>query len=317
MMSEGGPADRYVSDFDIGKEPARLKVHVLPVHIVVPGKFGMDVGESVWRSGLIGSIQLRSQCRVEGKRENNFPGSYKLVRVLHGNAPLELVSEVVNGAEFSRTGVRKTDVGLSVLADWRENVSGRRREPNAVRSLYSPGLTTQKFPLATLEVKPIEAQTIGVRVGADENVGGIVAVEVAFKIANHVVCAILTGNLQVVTRILAGGAESRKMPLDSIAERNRAKGRGGAAARVGGAENVLKVHEAARREIRAADAERQWRFFRLFGFLHHSGFYRQRCSAHRGIGHVRRARRLVFQLLLKNLDLLLLLGNLFLLLADC
>src|SRR5882757_3654968 len=108
MVNEGSPADWHVGDFDVGKDPASLKVHVLPVHIIVPGKFGMDVREGVRHSVLVGRIQLWSQCRVEGKRENNFPSSYKLVRVLHGNAPLEVVSEVVNGAEFSRTGVGKT-----------------------------------------------------------------------------------------------------------------------------------------------------------------------------------------------------------------
>src|SRR4249919_4276662 len=117
MLNESGPADRHVGDFDVGKEPASLKVHVLPVYIIIPGKFGMDVGEGVRCSCLIGSIQLWSQGRVEGKRENNFPSSYKLVRVLHGYAPLEVVSEVIHRPELRRTGIGKANVGLGVLAD--------------------------------------------------------------------------------------------------------------------------------------------------------------------------------------------------------
>ena len=42
-------------------------------------------------------------------------------------------------------------------------------------------------------------------VGCHKYVGGIVAVEIAFNITDNVVRAILAGNLQVITRILAGG----------------------------------------------------------------------------------------------------------------
>ena len=44
-LSERGSADRNSRDLDVGQEPAQFKVEVLPVHIVVPGQFGMDVGE--------------------------------------------------------------------------------------------------------------------------------------------------------------------------------------------------------------------------------------------------------------------------------
>src|SRR5579871_3922044 len=84
---------------------------------------------------------------------------------------------------------------------------------------------------------------------------------------------------------------------------------------VGGAEHVFKIHESAGREISTPNAERQWRLLWLFRFLHHGGAYRYCYSAHGCIGHVGCARRLILQLLFQSLDLLLLLGNLFLLLA--
>ncbi len=215
----------------------------------------MDVGESVWRSGLVGSIKLGTQCRVKRKWENHFSRANKLVRVLHGDAPLEVVSEVVDGPELRRARIRQADVSLGVLADGHKDITRSRREPDPVGCLQSPGLAAQEFPLAAFQVQPIESQTVGMRIGADKDVSGIVSVEVAFNVTNHFVRAVRACDLQVVTRILAGGAEFSQVPLDSIAERDRAKRRGSAASGVGGTENVLKIHESAGREIRAANAE--------------------------------------------------------------
>src|SRR6476619_8336337 len=134
-------------------------------------------------------------------------------------------------------------MSLCVLADGHEDVSRIGREPDPVGGLQAPGLAAQKFPLAAPQVKPIEAQTVCVRIGADKNVGRIVAVEVAFNVTNHFVRAIGAGNLQVVARILAGGAKFSQVPLDSVAEWDCSKGCGGAASRIGAAENVIKVHK--------------------------------------------------------------------------
>ena len=59
---------------------------------------------------------------------------------------------------------------------------------------------------------------------------GIVTVEVAFNVAQHVVRAVLAGDLQVIARILAGGAKFSQVALDRIAERNRAETGGNVAA---------------------------------------------------------------------------------------
>src|SRR5260221_8336305 len=150
MGSEFSPADWHIGDFDGSEEPASLQMHVLPVHIVVPGKFGMDVRECIWHRGLVGSVKLGSQSRVEGKWEDNFPGAHKLVRVLYGYAPLELVSEMVDGPELRRTCIRKADVSLGVLADGHKDITRTGREPDAVGGLHAPGLAAQKFPLAAL-----------------------------------------------------------------------------------------------------------------------------------------------------------------------
>src|SRR6185437_15164767 len=93
---------RQHRDLGRGHESARFKVHVLSVDIGVPGKFGMQVRKGVGCSCPSCIIKLATQLGVEGCREKNFAIG-KLVGVLRGNTPLEVIVEVIDDAELSST----------------------------------------------------------------------------------------------------------------------------------------------------------------------------------------------------------------------
>src|SRR6478609_11428468 len=130
---------------------------------------------------------------------------------------------MVNRAELTGAGVRNADMDVRVFANRKRQVRRHWRKPSAVRGFHAPAIAAQEFPLAALQVQPVQPETVGVTVRGDEHVGSIVAIEVAFNVADHVVGAILAAYFQVVARILAGGAKFSQVSLDRVAEGMAAK----------------------------------------------------------------------------------------------
>src|SRR5215467_12560780 len=94
-------------------------------------------------------------------------------------------------------------------------------------------------------------------IGGDEDVPGIVAIEVKFDITGHIVLAKLGRSLDVEPRILTGRTVFRQVALHRVAEGNGAKAGRRHVAGVSGTEDVFKVHKPAGRKFRSADAERE------------------------------------------------------------
>src|SRR6267142_5259120 len=183
----------------------------------------MDIGKDVWSTVVVVGIKLRSQRRVEGEREDDFAGAHELLRVLQRDAPLEVIAEVVYGAELSRASIRNAHVNVGVFTQGQSQIGGHGGKSIAVRRFQTPRVSAQELPLSALQVQPIEAQTIGVAIRGNKYVGRIVAVEVAFNIPHYVVRAVLATDLQVVARILASGAKFCQVSLHCVAEWNRAE----------------------------------------------------------------------------------------------
>src|SRR5262249_19631884 len=294
--------------------------------IMVEGKFGQHVRRHVRRSGNGSGISLRSKLSTENERECDF-ATGKLLGILDGCSPDPMIVEVVSRAEFAGSRVVVTDSNASVLAVPQREISRIRRNPNPVRRLQAPRLSAKKFPLASLQIQPIEANAVGMAVGSNKDVSRIVSVEVEFNVTGHVILAELGRSLEIEPRILSGRAVLRQVALHRVAVRNRAEVGRRHVAGVGGAEDVFKIHESARSEFRGADAERErrrfWLLLRRWSIRNRSS---RRCrtgaagGAQRRINDTRRnfrrlARHLLFgrQLLFQFLDLLLLLRKLFLL----
>src|SRR5262249_5595672 len=159
----------------------------------------------VGRTNVVLSVKLRAKLRVEGERENDFSGAHVLLRVLNAKAPGEIGIGVPSRNERSGAGVVHAHVNLCVFTDGSELVTRNRRNPEAVGRQQTPGLSAQELPLTTLQIHPVNAQAVGVRVGGNENVGGIVAVEIKFNVASDIVGAEFGVRLDVEARVLAGG----------------------------------------------------------------------------------------------------------------
>src|SRR5215469_6564120 len=157
--------------------------------------------------------------------------------------------------EGSRTGVVDAYVDVGVLAEAQGEIGRHGREADAVGSHQAPALTAKEFPLAALEVEPVQAEASGVRVRAHKDVGGRVAIEIAFDIRPHFV--LLEGGVdpQVQAGILAGDAEFGQVAGYGVAERDRPKAGSGRVTGIGRTEDVFEIHEAARSKLRGADAE--------------------------------------------------------------
>src|SRR4029077_8316011 len=112
MVIKSGPG--HIGDLCRSKDATGFKMEMPPVPIIVQSELGMDVRECIGRTYRLPRIKLRHEHGIEGQGEGCC--SRKLVRVLDPNSPLEMVAEVVNGAEFSSTGVRNTHVNVGVLA---------------------------------------------------------------------------------------------------------------------------------------------------------------------------------------------------------
>src|SRR5258708_17201780 len=226
-------------------------------------KLRNDVGRNVGCANVVTSVSLDAKRRVEGKGEDGFTYTNKLLRVLQGHGPLPVIVEVIGGPELGRASVVDAYVSLRIFAESGEDIAGIRRKARAVRRLQAPGLPAQKLPLAPLQVQPVEAKTVGMRIGSNKDVGRIVAVEIELHITGDVVLSVLGVGLDVEPGILSGGAIFREMPLDCIAEGNSPEIGRGHKPCIGAAKDVFKIHETAGSEIVPADAERHRRFFWL------------------------------------------------------
>src|ERR1700720_4438642 len=88
-----------------------------------------------------------------------------------------------------------------------------------------------------------------------KDVGSVIAVEIGFNVTGNIVGAVFAIDFHIDSRILAGGTVLSEMTSGGIAEWDGPEVGRSHVARVGGAENVFKIHESARREVRAADGE--------------------------------------------------------------
>ncbi len=129
--------------------------------------------------------------------------------------------------------------------------------------MQPPGLPAEKFPLAALQVQPVEAETVGVSIGTNKDVGRIVAVEVELHVTRDVIRAVFGVGLNIESGILSGGAIFREMSLHRIAEGDGPEVGRGHETGIGAAEDIFKVYETAGSEIGCANAERQRRLFWL------------------------------------------------------
>src|SRR5258707_191388 len=231
--------------------------------VVIVSDLGVEVRGHVRRAGVVGCVKLHAQGCIEGKGKYDFSCSDKLLRVLDFCRPYPMVVKVVSRTEGGRARVVITyaDVGILVISE--RQVRRIRRDADAVGRLQAPGLSRQKFPLAPLQVQPVETKTVRMRIGSNEDVGRIIAVEVEFKITRDVVFAILGVGLNVEPGILPGRTILGKVALHLIVEGNSAEVGRGHVAGVGAAENVFKVDETAGRKVGPANAETQWRLLRF------------------------------------------------------
>jgi len=131
-----------------------------------------------------------------------------------------VVVKVVGCAEFSGAGVVVTNADAGIFLVSKRQVSRIRRNPYPVRRLQAPGLSAQELPLAALQVQPEQAETVSVRVGGNEDVGGIAAVEVKFDIAGYIIFAKLGMRLEVEPGVLTGGTLLFEVSLHGIAVGN-------------------------------------------------------------------------------------------------
>src|SRR5262249_40555212 len=125
---------------------------------VVQTKFGKYVRSHVGCAGIVRCVELCSQLSIERERENNFPGTHELLRVLHSYSPDRAVVDVVSGSEFASASVVVAYANAGILVEPERKIRGIGRNADAVRCLQSPSLSTQKFPLTPFEVQPVEAQ---------------------------------------------------------------------------------------------------------------------------------------------------------------
>src|SRR5260370_26361323 len=229
----------------------------------------MDVGSNVRNSALIGKVNLWNEYCVEGGGQSHggdprhrWPA--KLIRVLDGRGALEVIVEVIGGREVGRARVVDAYVGLCIFAEGCEEIGGIGRESHAIGRLQAPGLSTQELPLVALQVQPVEADAVSVRIGSYKHVGGIVAVEVELKITGDVVLAVFGVGPQVEPGVLSSNAVIctwAGCPLVAVGNSPEV-GRGHVTG-VGSAEDVFKVDEAAGRELCRAVAERKRRLLGL------------------------------------------------------
>src|SRR6476646_8743779 len=138
----------------------------------------MDIRKDVWSTVVVVGIKLRSQRRVEGEREDDFASAHELLRVLQRDAPLEVIAEVVYGAELRRASIRNAHVNVGVFTQGQSQIGRHGGKSIAVRRFHTPGVSAQKFPLSALQIQPVESQTVRMAVGGNKHVGRIVAVEV-------------------------------------------------------------------------------------------------------------------------------------------
>src|SRR5262249_49743033 len=225
MGSERGPAHRKNRNLLRSLDATAFPVEVMSSHeIGVIGKFGQHVRPHVGCARSIGGIiKLPAKLSIENKRKYDFASIYELLRVLNSCRPHPVIVEVIGGAEFGRTRVVVSHSDARILLVSKREVSRVRRNSNPVGRLQAPGLSTKKLPFVTLKILPIQAQTIGMAIGGDEDVPGIVAIEVKFDITGHIVLAKLGRSLDVEPRILTGRTVFRQVALHSVAEGNGAK----------------------------------------------------------------------------------------------
>src|SRR5262249_40735127 len=145
------------------------------------------------------------------------------------------------------------DAGVLVVSQ--RKIGRHGRDAGAVRGLQTPGLAAQELPFAALQVQPVKPQTISMTIRGNEHVAGVVAVEVKLDIATDDVLAEFGVGPATEPGVLTGLPVFGEMAGYGVAVGNRAEVGGRHVAGVGGAEDVLKVHEPARREIGRADAE--------------------------------------------------------------
>src|SRR5258708_1872941 len=229
--------------------------------VVVVGNLGKHVRCNVGRAGVVSRVKLNAQGRVKDKGEYDFPGAYKLLRILDLSGPYPVFIEVICRTEGGCARVLYAYVDAGILLVTQRKIGGPRRDARPVRRFQAPSLSGEKFPLAPFQVQPVETQAISMTVRGHKHVGRIVSVEVEFDVAGDVVLTELGMGLYVEPGILSSGAVLGEMALYRVAVRNGIEVGRTHVAGIGAAENVLKVHKPAGRELRRANAERQRRFF--------------------------------------------------------
>src|SRR5262249_1669245 len=220
VVDKGCAADREVGDLHNEPQRATFNMEMTATGIAVIPQLGQENRTGVGSAWVVCRVKLRAQLSIEGEREYHFAGTYELFRVLNRKRPPESVVGMPYRAELARTGVVSSDVDRSIFTDGERHVRRRRREPDAVRRLQAPGLSAQELPLAALQVQPEQAETVSVRVGGNEDVGGIAAVEVKFDIAGYIIFAKLGMRLEVEPGVLTGGTVLVEVSLHGIAVGN-------------------------------------------------------------------------------------------------
>ena len=163
-------------------------------------------------------------CRIEGKRENHVHPSLQTAAGSGFPRPMRNCHwrAILRGT--IQLAYKERPRGRSRLRRW--SASGQQGLATIPCGLAFPGPRTGQPGIPSFRASgPANTDECGwYAVGGNKNVGGIVAVEIAFKITDDVVRAVLAGDFQVIARILASDAEFRQVPRYGVAERNAAKG---------------------------------------------------------------------------------------------
>src|SRR5260370_37702718 len=106
-----------------------------------------------------------------------------------------MLSRVEDSTTTMRPSPRKAHLKVCVHTKAVEDVRGQGRQPNAVRCKPAPGLPSQDFPLSPSDVHPVLPQTQGARVGANVEIGRVIAMKVGLDVTHDIAPSESAGRL--------------------------------------------------------------------------------------------------------------------------